>query len=87
MASRTRLASNRLAGHSNYHKGAENPKKLLPDEEDALMKIILRHLSRGFSPSLPMLRDWAESILKARLGDDSPGLGVHWTERFLKRHT
>jgi hypothetical protein len=76
----------RLNGRPDHQKAAETLQKLLPDEEDTLVKVILHHLSRGFSPSLPMLRDWAETILKSRLGDNAPGVGVHWTKRFLKRH-
>ena len=60
-----------------------------PEEAEQLINYSLEMAQRGFPLSRRQLRDHANTILRARLGDLFPegGVGKHWVERFIAKHS
>lgn len=57
---------------------------------DGEAKIVIDYIAevgnRGFPLSHRRLREHANAILRARLGDSFEGLGKRWTNRFIEKH-
>lgn len=59
-----------------------------PEEAEVVIENTLELAARGFPLSPRRLREHANEILKARLGEDFPegGVGVQWPYRFVEKH-
>ncbi len=73
---------NRIQGRPPRENYIPHHKNLTKDEEEVLIKDILKLDTQGLSPSLSLARDMADTISKARGGQ---GVGIKWSQRFVKR--
>jgi hypothetical protein len=76
----------RLKGPTNKPEKNAEKRKLIPNEEEALVQWALEKDSRGFPPHLIDISDMAARLLAARIsGSSPPQLGKNWASRFIKR--
>lgn len=72
-------------------KSKSNAQKswLKEEESELLVSFIIDLAERGFPLKVKEIKRHAEDILQARLGDAFPstGLGKHWAERFICKHS
>ena len=74
----------RLAGRTDASTAKQDCQRLSPEQEEYLCDWILNEESAGRAPSYPILKEFAERILRA--GGDLKPLGQHWPQYFLRRH-
>ncbi|RXW17484.1 hypothetical protein EST38_g8369 [Candolleomyces aberdarensis] len=55
-------------------------------EEKALVKFALACADQGFPWDVSRLEEYANDVCLAKYGDDFPGLGQNWGDRFVGRH-
>lgn len=57
-------------------------------ESELLVSYAIELADRGFPMKPKEIKERAEEMLRARLGDQLPsaGLGKHWVERFIRKH-
>ena len=71
-------------------KAESNAKKswLKYEEQEVILEYVIEMARRGFPLSPHRLKEHAEKILRARLGDKLPetGLGKCWASRFITKH-
>lgn len=71
-------------------KSESNAKKswVTYEEQEVIVKYVIAMAHRGFPLSPRRLREHAEIVLRARLGDKFPedGLGKCWATRFITKH-
>jgi hypothetical protein len=61
-----------------------NSAKLMKQEEEIITKYILELASRGFLPTLAIVRDMANALLAERGADE---VGIKWPSNFVQRTT
>lgn len=62
---------------------------LNPEEADVIIEYVIEVAARGFPLSHRRLKEHVDEILKARIGEKFPveGVGKHWTNRFVEKHS
>ncbi|KAL1687429.1 hypothetical protein GGG16DRAFT_23969, partial [Schizophyllum commune] len=58
-----------------------------PEEDDTIIACIAEYGARGWPVSHRRLKELVDTILRARLGPDFPGVGQCWTYRFVQKHS
>lgn len=77
---------NRIKGGKSMRQFNSEKMWLTIEEEKIIMAYTLESADRGFPLSHRRLQEHANLILRARLGSDFTGVGLHWSERFVIRH-
>ncbi|KAI1475979.1 hypothetical protein F4774DRAFT_264274 [Daldinia eschscholtzii] len=91
--------SRRLRGSKNHREGAERLQKLPPEQEALLVEWIEREGRAGRVLTTRDVIGFVEGLLKIRMGRKGKGkgegereekkkrlVGVHWVNRFMRRH-
>jgi hypothetical protein len=76
--------TNRVHGKAPRKETNASLQRLSPGEEDSLVEWIQLLEGWGHPPRIEQLRGMASELLQAK-GDREP-LGVHWHDKFLRRH-
>lgn len=73
-------------GKSQAEVNADRSRLLTVEEEERMVDYAVAMAKRGFPCSHSRLREHANEILFARLGDEFDGVGINWVQRFVLRH-
>ena len=70
-------------------KAQSNAEKswITPEEADVLIEYAIQTALQGHGFTLDHLQEHANQILRARLGEDFPGVGQNWVARFMEKHS
>ncbi len=79
--------SKRIKGVKSQARSNAERSKLTTEEEEALIDYALKIARRGFPLDLRHIRDIANKILDARLGDAAEPVGKNWAQRFTEKHS
>ena len=80
---------NLLSGSVTIQKFNRSKSWLTPEEEEELILCLLEMADCGHPCSYPRLRELANEIIRARLGNEFPeeGVGKEWPYRFVERNS
>ncbi|KAF1360973.1 hypothetical protein EJ07DRAFT_81924, partial [Lizonia empirigonia] len=77
--SRSALSQRHQGVSTSCSTKAQNQQALHPQQEQELLRYIERLTRQGLPPTRPMIRRFALEIARSELG-------VHWVDRYIKRH-
>ena len=76
----------RIRGRPDRHRAQQGRMLLTLEEEDSLVRIIMRMCEWHWAPPKAQIRSMAADLLLARLDDNEASIGHSWVDRFLGRH-
>ena len=73
-------------GRATRIEANSNMSHFTPEEDQVLIKSLIEIAEQGFPDSKRYLEERVNTLLRAKLGDPTFCIGVHWVHRWLERH-